>query len=327
VAYNKKVILRADGNSDIGLGHVMRCCALADMLKDYFDCCFYIRKPSKEIAEDIKKYCLAVFEMDDTISYEEEARVWISLLQGDEIVVLDGYNFNTQYQLSIKSKGCRLVCIDDIHAYHFVADVVINHAPGIQTIQYSAEPYTQFFLGTEYVLLRRMFLKEASKPRNMVDLNNSSVFICLGGADPKNITSQIVEEVKKAFPEKNISIVIGAAYMHLNTLQQGIKKYNNVLVNQNLQAIEMLILMRRCGIAITSASTVAFEYLCIKGDLFLIQTADNQEQIYKGLIEKNCAYPFEFLDNRYNNSDIIINQYTLIDGKSNIRLLNLFKEL
>src|SRR4030095_2375161 len=96
------------------------------------------------------------------LSYEEEAAEWTSGLKGDEIVVLDGYNFKTTYQQQIKSKGCKLVCIDDIHAYHFVADVVINHAPGIDAKQYSCEAYTQLYLGTKYVLLKKIFLDEAA---------------------------------------------------------------------------------------------------------------------------------------------------------------------
>ena len=34
----KKVVLRADGNSKIGLGHVYRLLALAEMLKEDFEC-------------------------------------------------------------------------------------------------------------------------------------------------------------------------------------------------------------------------------------------------------------------------------------------------
>ena len=99
----------------------------------------------------------SVFEIDDTISYKEEALRWVNALQGNEIVVLDGYNFDTVYQTEIKSKGCKLVCIDDIHAYHFVADVVINHAPDISREQYSCESYTKLYLGTEYLLLKKLF--------------------------------------------------------------------------------------------------------------------------------------------------------------------------
>ena len=43
-----------------------------------------------------------------------------------KIVVLDGYHFDTNYQTKIKQKGCKLVCIDDLHDKHFVADIIIH---------------------------------------------------------------------------------------------------------------------------------------------------------------------------------------------------------
>src|SRR4051794_21302991 len=104
----RKIIFRVDGNSSIGLGHIVRCCALADMLKDNFDCYFHVRKTSKEIIADIRKYCTSVSELNDQVSYEKEAVIWSRTLNREEIVVLDGYQFNTQYQSEIKSKGCQL---------------------------------------------------------------------------------------------------------------------------------------------------------------------------------------------------------------------------
>ena len=51
---------------------------------------------------------------------ETHSADFLSHLQGDEIVVLDNYFFTTDYQRAIKQKGCRLVCIDDMHDKHYV---------------------------------------------------------------------------------------------------------------------------------------------------------------------------------------------------------------
>ena len=39
----KKILFRADGNEEIGYGHVIRSLALADMLKENFECIFVTR--------------------------------------------------------------------------------------------------------------------------------------------------------------------------------------------------------------------------------------------------------------------------------------------
>src|SRR6266496_5009152 len=323
----KKVIIRADGNSSIGLGHVVRCCALADVLKDNFDCYFYIRKPSQSIVEEIKQYCISVFEMDETISYEQEAVTWSKELQGNEIVVLDGYNFDTTYQQKIKSKGCKLVCIDDIYAYYFVADAVINHAPGILKEQYSCESYTKLFLGTDYVLLREIFLKKAARLQQIHDLDTSPILICLGGADPQNVTLKVLDQVSRYFCNRKMFVVVGAAYSYKDSLDEYIKNNNQLHLFMNISSEELVALMEKAHIAVTSASTIALEYLCIKGNLFLLATANNQSNLYNSLIEKKCAYPFELLNDNYNSDAVIQYQYALIDGKSREHILKIFTHL
>ena len=41
---------------------------------------------------------------------------FLNKLTGDEIVVLDGYQFDSNYQKEIKNKESKLVCIDDVVA-------------------------------------------------------------------------------------------------------------------------------------------------------------------------------------------------------------------
>ena len=36
---------------------------------------------------------------------------------------MDGYNFDTEYQKTIKFKACSLVCIDDIQPFHYVGNI------------------------------------------------------------------------------------------------------------------------------------------------------------------------------------------------------------
>jgi spore coat polysaccharide biosynthesis predicted glycosyltransferase SpsG len=62
---NRKVILRADGNSEIGLGHVYRSLALAEMLNEDFETVFLIKKPLKELKRTILQTCSECIEPAD----------------------------------------------------------------------------------------------------------------------------------------------------------------------------------------------------------------------------------------------------------------------
>ena len=164
----EKVYIRADGSSNIGLGHIIRCVSLAHMLKDKFMIHFFVL----EIPEALKS---EIVQNEWNITVIEKELDFLSELKGNEIVILDGYLFNSNYQKQIKNKGCKLVCIDDFHDQRFYADLVINHAPGVSKEDYKGEQYTKYLLGPDYALLRPEFLEITS---NEI-LEGYGKYICL----------------------------------------------------------------------------------------------------------------------------------------------------
>ena len=317
-----KTYIRADGNSEIGLGHVIRSLALAEMLKEDFSCVFVTRFLTDYIDAEARKVCEAVIKLPES---DEHFDAFLTLLSGDEIVVLDNYFFGTEYQQSIKNKGCKLVCIDDIHAQYFVADVVINHAGGIHKEKYSTEPYTQLFLGPEYALIRPEFLKQKSKE------DSFSMLICFGGADKHNATLEALHLLEdKQFPH-HCHVVIGDAFLHQQKLAEFITKSKlKIYMHQNLSALKMAELMSECSCAICPPSTVSYEYLSVRGgELYLKVIADNQKYLYDFYIENGLAFDVSklFVNDRtkIEESEKIQKQY--FDGKSGERIVTIFKML
>lgn len=287
----RRVFFRADGGSSIGLGHVVRSLALANMLNQFFDCIFLIRTPLSALKNEILSSCCELHELSADVKYEEEAQLLCNTyLTREDIVVLDGYNFTTSYQQIIKQRGCKLVCIDDLHSYQFVADVIINHAPGIIPEQYSALPTSQLYLGLEYALIRKVFLDAARSEKPDGDPNR--VFVCLGGADPHNHTIEVLEALLKLHNSFSMDVVIGKAYLHISALQEFVNNNNlNISIHSALAAEELLVLMQQCSRAVCSPSTISIEYLAAtKGCLFLKKIADNQADFYTYLIKNGYAF-------------------------------------
>ena len=152
----QRIYFRADAGREIGYGHFIRTLALADMLKDDFDCVFVTQSPTVYQKTEVAKVC----ELTEVPATEEKFSLFLDMLDGDEIVVLDNYFYDTDYQRAVKAKGCKLVCIDDMHDKHYVADVVINHALS-ESILFSKEVYTHLCLGPSWALLRKPFLENA----------------------------------------------------------------------------------------------------------------------------------------------------------------------
>lgn len=325
-----KVYIRADGNTDIGLGHVVRCLALAEMLKADFECVFVTRFLSEQLEEEIRRICSDLIKLPET---EDHFEIFLSILSGQEIVVLDNYFYTSDFQKSIKDKGCKLVCIDDIHSCHFFADVVINHAGGFTPEDYSVEPHTQLKLGTEYALLRPVFLEAAASKRTISSIEN--VFVCFGGADKYDLTLKIVNALLATNKWNNIYIVVGQAYLHKSLFEIDDAR---VKVFRNLSADEMFSLLNKSQLAIVPASTICYEVFAVQMPVVLGYYVDNQEGIYQYFVSQDTVIPaddFHVVSHQRLNDlflsriDVsqIKNQHKLIDGKSKQRILDIFKKL
>lgn len=337
----RKVIIRADGGSSIGMGHVVRCLALAEMLKNDFNIVFAIQEPSETAIHSIQQTTNTIIELPLTENYTQDALNLVEHVSENDIVVIDGYHFNTEYQQTIKNKGCKLVAIDDLHAWHHLADVIINHANSIQESDYAAENYTQFCLGLEYVLLRPEFLNAGKKTRKITEIKK--IFISMGAADIGNNTKKITEALLFINTISEIHLMVSKVNPNIKDIERLTLISNRVKVHYNLSAKELIQLLTTCDIAICPASSISLESCAIGIGLISGYTADNQIGNLNGLIkhktlinfdninalsikeivkkmERLIPYPSVF-------NELIENQKRMIDGKSPNRLLTIFKSL
>lgn len=325
-----KVYFRVDALSHMGRGHLVRSLALADILKEHFSCIFLSRIEDKVIAEMILSAGFEYISVPLYLDKINEAK-WINInfLKGDEILVLDGYQFDFNYQLKLKGNAGKIVCIDDIHDTHFLADAIINHAGGIQAENYSKEKKCELFLGLDYLILRPEFFAQAHKHTTRKPQINK-VMICLGGEDPNNETIQVLTKCEKIPGINTCHVIIGSGYKYERELKVFVEKSGlDIEVLYQLSAQEMVETMQKCDTAICSPSTVSLEYLFFKGNLFLHQIADNQKHILKYLLENKLAFPLNELGiiTEKQLKKALENQAQIIDGKSSQRLFKIFNSL
>ena len=67
----KRIYFRADADAQIGYGHFTRTLALADMLREYFDCTFFTQPPSEYQQREAEKICSLVALPSDNSKFEK----------------------------------------------------------------------------------------------------------------------------------------------------------------------------------------------------------------------------------------------------------------
>lgn len=330
-----KILFRADGNYKIGLGHLYRLFALYEIYKDFYDCVFVTRSDSA-LSVIPSDYNLKILPID--ISLRDES-IWIKGKFADaDIIIADGYHFNSSYQKSIKDKGFKLIYIDDLAQEFMYADIVINHSPNIKSGDYNASDYTKFALSTKYAILRPGFLEAAKKQRTINKIDTA--FVCFGGSDINNLTLKAVKALLQIKQIKKINTVIGDANQNIEIYK--IQKDNTKInIYKNLSEEELISVMQESNFAIAPASTILFELCTINMSILSGYYVDNQKNIYEHLVAKHAIFGIGSLNNKsvidfknhinnFINTDYsfqVNNQYQLFDGNIRNRFLTLLKNL
>lgn len=319
---SSKILFRVDGAHNQGLGHLIRSIALAQMLKDVFEIKFICKEIPENIANDLSKFGFSWLRIKDESEF-------INNIDSDNIIVLDGYQFDTLFQLRLKATGAKLVCIDDLHDKESVADLIINHAPGITPEVYKAKPYTQYALGLKYVLLRPLFLEQSQKPALIERVN--TLLICFGGSDIKNLTQSTLEVSLRFNQFKKIIVVTGAAYESSDSLNKLINSDKRIEHRHKLNENEMLNAILDSDLCIVPASGILLEVLSAKRLVISGKYVENQNYMY----ENNASLFYDAVDfssqKVYNaisealKCDVSTN--AIIDGKSSLRICRLFSQL
>jgi UDP-2,4-diacetamido-2,4,6-trideoxy-beta-L-altropyranose hydrolase len=334
----KKIIFRADGNRSIGLGHLSRCLAIAMVLKNQYRVDF----SSLSIPESFKGLIISngfgFFQLPNEITF-------LGLISGYDFVVLDGYQFNEAFEKEILGLGPKVILIDDLHNRKYYVDAIINHALGIETSAYNTSPSTQLFLGTRFLMLRPEILEYKTQYAHL-ETSRKSIFICMGGADPNNITLKVLKALQSLKEISFVTIVLGESNPNIDKIRDYVNSNQNnltCLLYQNLDVEGMVKAISSCEWSICPASTTAMEVCLIGKGLITGYTFENQKGILNGLTKYGCglsigdfnsvsisklANLFEkFIGNLIEKERLVHNQNQFFNGQFKQNLLKLFEEL
>ncbi len=219
------LIIRADATVTMGTGHVMRCLGLAQAWRDAGGACVYAMAESTQTVEErVQAEGFSVARLDCAPGSAQDAADLAQLAQarGAHWVVVDGYQFGSEYQRKLKDAGLKILFVDDHgHAEHYSADLVLNQNPHATDGMYSSrETYTGLLLGPKYAMLRREF-REWREWKREIPAVARKMLVTMGGSDPDNITLRVMKALAAVKIQGLQAVVVsGGANPHIGSLQK-----------------------------------------------------------------------------------------------------------
>ncbi|MCM1027507.1 MAG: UDP-2,4-diacetamido-2,4,6-trideoxy-beta-L-altropyranose hydrolase [Roseburia sp.] len=291
-------LFRADGNSRIGSGHVMRCLSIADAANRAGEKCVFVtasddmsglirarRQESRILGTDYRR-----MEEEGILSVVEACR--------PSMVIVDSYFVTEKYLYELKDwcgkAGSRLVYIDDRKAFPYPCHVLLNYniygAEADYRELYRDTPLPELMVGTEYAPLRREFLEAGARE---VKTEARDVFVSTGGADSRHLSLELMKALDFKTPKSGgltFHFVVGSMNPDKEALRELAEK-KNVRLYENVT--EMAKLMASCDIAISAAGSTLYELCATRTPTVTYVLEDNQAPIAGGFssrgIMENCG--------------------------------------
>ncbi len=310
-----RVVFRVDSSAQMGVGHVMRCLSLADVLQEA-GCLvsFICREHVGNITQFIEQKGFAVFRLNQVKQVIEPERGvalfhadWLGATQMDDAqackaylaqlvvnwLIVDHYAIDYRWQSILKPYCQKIMVIDDLADRQHICDILLD-----QTYARTEKGYRplvtnncQLLLGSQYALLRPEFAswREYSLQRRESP-QLKKLLITMGGVDADNVTGQVLTTLEQCSFAKQLSItvVMGATAPFLDYI---IEQTGNMgrLIDVQVDVVNMAELMANSDLAIGAAGATTWERATVGLPSITLCLAENQKQIAKVLQEQGIA--------------------------------------
>lgn len=304
-----KVLIRCDGDSRTGLGHVVRCLALAGELREKQGCGIIFAMASGEPGMEMVRQADFPLERQGDADEGEWMDELISCHHPDVLVLDIRNDLPVEKVNSWREEGILVVGIDDPTPRRLAADLLF-YPPIPQISELNWNNFKgEIYSGWEWVLLRKQFCTSCP-PR---DNNPPVLLLTMGGSDPENFTVTVLRILDELRNDFKTIVVIGAGFVHEDDLQQFLAQARrNYRIEREVS--DMASLMRQADLAIASFGVTAYE-LAASGvpAVYLCLTPDHARSASK-FVDSRLAFSCGVLE-ECSNESIIETTLSLLDSR------------
>ena len=311
------VVFRVDSSVKMGIGHLMRCLTLANVIDEVIksNIFFVCRKLPGNINELVtsKGYGLIELSFLETSQEYNETHVeyqctyedWLgstSLKDAEETheaikeisidwLIVDSYGIDHLWEEYLKPLVNKIMVIDDLANRHHVCDLLLdqNYSPNyLNRYNKLISDNCKALLGPEYAILGKEFIdsKVLQKKHNEIP----KILLFLSGSDETNLLCHhILEILFDAFKDNiAIDVVVGNGQNNRLEIEHMVAEFNNASFYSALPHLGNL--MSQADIAIGSGGVTTWERMFMGLPSIVISLSDNQLPACIALSEDEYIY-------------------------------------
>ena len=276
-----RVVVLCDAATTTGLGHFVRCTALATALAAHgADLRFLLPEdtvPSAVERAHTAGWSAAVGSWDPTSVAAEAGPGAVVVVDSYRV---DGGQLDALADL-LAGRGSRLAVVDDAADRTFRADVVLNQNVGAERLAYPGA--ARVLAGPRYALLRPEFPRLRRRALAALDGlpdRPATVLVLFGGTDSTGMAATAAHAARQAFPEARVRAVLPAGAPPGGP---GIEWLGHV----DAIAEEML----AADLVVSAGGTTVWELCCLARAAAVVAVAGNQQAGYDELGRLGAILP------------------------------------
>jgi len=292
----KKIFVRVDSGLEIGTGHLMRCLALAEIIKDYgFKICFISKELEGNVYDLILKKGFEIKYIANNKNNEEliesDASDVLKIISKEKEkphMIVDHYNLDEKWEEIVRKNIKKLIVIDDLANRKHNCDLLLDYnLYENMEKRYSGllSEQCKLLLGPEYGLLRKEFLY--ARENAFTRKKFHEIMISFGGSDPDNETTKVLIALKKIqFENLRINVIIRNTNPNKNRIKELCSSIKNCFLYNDIENIEEFML--KSDLAIGAGGITTWERCCLGLPSVVATIADNQIELTETIAKRNC---------------------------------------
>ena len=288
-----RIAIRTDASIRIGSGHVARCLALAEALRDRAATVeFVCRERSGHLCDAIADRGFAVHRLPPEPEYPaddaDETMAALSAERRVDWLVVDHYALGAEWERRLRPRAERILAIDDLADRDHDADLLLDQnyfADAGARYRGRVPPHCGLLLGPRYAPLRPEFARARAQLRRR-DGMVRRVLVCFGGADEHNFTAAALTALAR-FALERVDVVVGRSNPHADAIAAFCGAMPQVRLWH--PADNMAELMAAADLSIGAGGGMNWERACLGLPSLVFAAADNQSPVIAALLAGGLA--------------------------------------